>query len=293
MTYFGERWLIPRLGRWATPDPLHVHASGGGEAGNSYHYVGGNLLQARDPVGLDLDAAPDSAEDTAVQSRLADSAEATFGEMARDASRDFGVELSVTRAAGSNSVRVAVRDANSGAAAAERRVVQNLGAWCDANGITDAGKRSAIVSWGTASWRAARAQFLRFIGDSSETRAVALATREGASRTSNILYGARAGITGALRMNPFTWFHRGPTGRQIASTFGETDAANESFGPLLMIGVHEPQHIFDCLRAGFLCGSPEAWAQTEAARAAPPPTGGPLAGGINVEWQTQVLRARV
>jgi RHS repeat-associated protein len=53
LTYFGERWLMPRLGRWASPDPLHVHASGGGEALNSYHYVGGNLLQARDPLGLD------------------------------------------------------------------------------------------------------------------------------------------------------------------------------------------------------------------------------------------------
>jgi RHS repeat-associated protein len=53
VTYFGERWLIPRLGRWATPDPLHVHAAGGGETGNSYHYVSGNLLQAVDPFGLD------------------------------------------------------------------------------------------------------------------------------------------------------------------------------------------------------------------------------------------------
>jgi len=53
VTYFGERWLIPRLGRWATPDPLHVHAGGGGEALNSYHYVSGNLLQAVDPLGLD------------------------------------------------------------------------------------------------------------------------------------------------------------------------------------------------------------------------------------------------
>ena len=52
VTYFGERWLIPRLGRWATPDPLHVHAAGGGETGNSYHYVSGNMLQARDPLGL-------------------------------------------------------------------------------------------------------------------------------------------------------------------------------------------------------------------------------------------------
>ncbi|MFN9813496.1 MAG: RHS repeat domain-containing protein, partial [Deltaproteobacteria bacterium] len=53
VTYFGERWLIPRLGRWATPDPLHIHASGGGETGNSYHYVSGNLLQAVDPWGLE------------------------------------------------------------------------------------------------------------------------------------------------------------------------------------------------------------------------------------------------
>jgi RHS repeat-associated protein len=55
VTYFGERWLIPRLGRWATPDPLHVHASGGGEALNSYHYVSGNLLQAVDPLGLECE----------------------------------------------------------------------------------------------------------------------------------------------------------------------------------------------------------------------------------------------
>ncbi|MCC7540733.1 MAG: VCBS repeat-containing protein [Deltaproteobacteria bacterium] len=52
LVYFGERYLIPRIGRWASPDPLHVHAMGGGEAGNSYHYVSGNLLQARDPLGL-------------------------------------------------------------------------------------------------------------------------------------------------------------------------------------------------------------------------------------------------
>jgi len=52
LVYFGERYLIPRLGRWASPDPLHVHAVGGGEALNSYHYVGGNLLAGRDPAGL-------------------------------------------------------------------------------------------------------------------------------------------------------------------------------------------------------------------------------------------------
>jgi RHS repeat-associated protein len=58
LTYFGERHLIQHIGRWASPDPLHVHAVGGGEALNSYHYVAGNLLQARDPLGLEDDAGP-------------------------------------------------------------------------------------------------------------------------------------------------------------------------------------------------------------------------------------------
>ena len=52
LTYFGERSLIPRVGRWASPDPAQVHGLGGGEVGNSYHYVAGNLLVARDPLGL-------------------------------------------------------------------------------------------------------------------------------------------------------------------------------------------------------------------------------------------------
>lgn len=54
LVYFGERYLIPRLGRWASVDPLSVHAVGGGEVLNGYHYVSGNLLQARDPLGLDV-----------------------------------------------------------------------------------------------------------------------------------------------------------------------------------------------------------------------------------------------
>ncbi len=61
LVYFGERYLISRLGRWATPDPLHIHAVSGGEALNGYHYVSGNLLQAKDPLGLD---AGDEEEDS-------------------------------------------------------------------------------------------------------------------------------------------------------------------------------------------------------------------------------------
>jgi RHS repeat-associated protein len=55
VTYFGERYLIPRIGRWASPDPLSIHAAEGGEVGNAYHYVAGNLLQARDPLGLEAE----------------------------------------------------------------------------------------------------------------------------------------------------------------------------------------------------------------------------------------------
>ncbi|WP_275935527.1 SpvB/TcaC N-terminal domain-containing protein [Sandaracinus amylolyticus] len=55
LTYFGERYLIGRAGRWTSPDPLHVHDAGGGESLNAYHYVAGNVFQARDPLGLDAD----------------------------------------------------------------------------------------------------------------------------------------------------------------------------------------------------------------------------------------------
>ena len=52
VVYFGERYLIPRLGRWASPDPLHVHAVGGGEALNSFHYLSGRTISSRDLKGL-------------------------------------------------------------------------------------------------------------------------------------------------------------------------------------------------------------------------------------------------
>jgi len=54
LTYFGQRYLVSHLGRWASPDPLQTHAVGGGEAINGYHYVAGNLLQANDPAGLEM-----------------------------------------------------------------------------------------------------------------------------------------------------------------------------------------------------------------------------------------------
>jgi RHS repeat-associated protein len=57
LTYFGERYLLAHLGRWASPDPLQIERAGGGEALNNYHYVGGQLLQARDPIGLDPEVA--------------------------------------------------------------------------------------------------------------------------------------------------------------------------------------------------------------------------------------------
>ncbi|MBZ0115775.1 MAG: hypothetical protein K8H88_02185, partial [Sandaracinaceae bacterium] len=53
LVYFGERYLISRIGRWASPDPLQVHAVGGGEPGNSYHYARGSLHDSQETLGLD------------------------------------------------------------------------------------------------------------------------------------------------------------------------------------------------------------------------------------------------
>ncbi|MFI5297732.1 MAG: toxin TcdB middle/N-terminal domain-containing protein [Polyangiales bacterium] len=51
ITYFGARWLVPELGRWASADPAAVHA--GGADLNAYAYVRGEALRSADPVGLE------------------------------------------------------------------------------------------------------------------------------------------------------------------------------------------------------------------------------------------------
>ncbi|MEM9073432.1 MAG: RHS repeat-associated core domain-containing protein, partial [Myxococcota bacterium] len=52
LVYLHARYLIPRLGRFLSSDPAHVHLVGGGEFGNSYHYTSAQMLQASDPTGL-------------------------------------------------------------------------------------------------------------------------------------------------------------------------------------------------------------------------------------------------
>jgi len=58
LTYFGKRFLSAYLGRWASADPLAVHALGADL--NVYAYVSGKLLQSVDPVGLEGTANGDS-----------------------------------------------------------------------------------------------------------------------------------------------------------------------------------------------------------------------------------------
>ena len=51
LQYYGERYLVNALGRWASPDPLPLHALEGDA--NLYAYVHGALLSETDPFGLD------------------------------------------------------------------------------------------------------------------------------------------------------------------------------------------------------------------------------------------------
>ena len=50
LTYFGKRYLSPHLGRWVSADPLSIHSFEGGL--NTYAYVRGAILSAKDPSGL-------------------------------------------------------------------------------------------------------------------------------------------------------------------------------------------------------------------------------------------------
>ena len=53
LTYFGARYYHAALGRFASADPLAIHALGGD--GNPYAYVRGAVLSATDPFGLACD----------------------------------------------------------------------------------------------------------------------------------------------------------------------------------------------------------------------------------------------
>ena len=50
LTYFGARYYIPTLARWASPDPLTIH--GLGSSLNPYSFVSGSPLGNVDPFGL-------------------------------------------------------------------------------------------------------------------------------------------------------------------------------------------------------------------------------------------------
>jgi RHS repeat-associated protein len=49
LVYFGQRYYVPALGRWASPDPAAIHNATGDL--NPYAYVGGRTFVATDPTG--------------------------------------------------------------------------------------------------------------------------------------------------------------------------------------------------------------------------------------------------
>ncbi len=64
LIYFGFRYYLPSLGRWASADPLAIQGLGADP--NAYAYVSGTVLRARDPLGLDSeDATTGAATDDA------------------------------------------------------------------------------------------------------------------------------------------------------------------------------------------------------------------------------------
>jgi RHS repeat-associated protein len=56
LTAFAKRYYAPAIGRWASPDPLALHAPGEADL-NLYAYVHGRVYAATDPLGLAEDPA--------------------------------------------------------------------------------------------------------------------------------------------------------------------------------------------------------------------------------------------
>ncbi len=198
LVYFGERYLMARLARWASPDPLHVHASGGGEALNSYHYVGGRLLAARDPLGLK--AVTESVEISVNSPQTGEP--------------EGGVAASLTAP---EQAETLLRDIRSGVRQHERAF---FGTSCN-----DSGSRCEIVlseSGWAASQRDSLSGFARrwveVIGDSRDHVIVAVPTFErGALGDAYFAPSAHTGMPGIERFSA-----RFASGRQEGFTLGAT-----------------------------------------------------------------------
>lgn len=234
MTYFGERWLIPRLGRWATPDPLHIHAAGGGEALNSYHYVSGNLLAAVDPQGLlgfsfasSADPTSGVRDDAALRSTLRNSTWNMVSALRDELSYYFGIRTGVTGEGGNDILDLYTIEDAGVLAAAQTRVEQ---------GMRDRGWDQAAIDAGLADWNTAR-QFLTSVVQSR--RDIQITTRD--PESGRTLYGWKAttGDTNGrilhIYANPLTF---ADNGRIIASSHGAAVAMGSIFAGIL----HEPGH---------------------------------------------------
>lgn len=252
LTYFGERYLIPRVGRWATADPLHVHASGGGEAGNSYHQLAGHLLQTRDPEGLDLDFAVARslyrdlvAGPSASQSRLVAAGQHMVRRISWELETLFGVATTVTEATWG--ARLAL-DTD----AARSAVVEDLArgryesyvraTFREVMPAAHARAEDAAVRDALGRFDAVRDRFRELIGSSDDNRNVELEARD----TGSFLV-----TSGALSVNPFQWFLE-RNGTIAAFSVSASPGMEVRMGPTFHL-LHDGSHLLGCISGSSDC----------------------------------------
>jgi RHS repeat-associated protein len=104
LVYFGQRYLFPALGRWASADPLNVHGLAGEP--NPYTFVSGSPLRFTDDVGFQ-DSSPDGTSESGTESEAATLAAslppapvdpyfAAYDEVAQTLSQNWQDELDAT-----------------------------------------------------------------------------------------------------------------------------------------------------------------------------------------------------
>jgi RHS repeat-associated protein len=61
LVYYGARYYVPGIGRWASPDPMTIHAMAANS--NPYSFVKASPYRYLDPAGFD-DEDPDAETET-------------------------------------------------------------------------------------------------------------------------------------------------------------------------------------------------------------------------------------
>lgn len=216
---------------------------------NGYHYVGGSVLNARDPIGLAVsfvvDAGYTGSADLAA--RLFEAGRRMVEDMRVGMWNELGIATYVSRVEQGSSLTLSLSDVEAQNRAhweaLQNRVRPALEAAWQAldNRQQAAMNHDTFIQGGIDQWELARSQMMAYVG---RDRRVTLEARSAASWLTTAADSSAGPAPQSV--NPFTWWLQTSGGSWIRAMTGTSDRALVSRGPVAD-ALHDSVHATGCI----------------------------------------------